>query len=515
MINPRNKILFLKFLSPGMGIVVRQSVKSVLVTLAGSVLGVLVTILSMRYFLRSEFGFTKNLITIALQVSYLGLFGFNATLLIYGQKFPPGHKQRGAFLSICAAAPIVFSLVTCLVWFLFKERFLSFYQAGDAALIRQYFILFPLLTLFSVGVSWFEGYLQSLHKTALQNFAREILARLIYIGLIVCYALDWLSFSRFLWAYVILYVIPLAFLVLTAKRDRGLVFSWKKDAFSSGEIKELLRFSGYHMLTVISSVLILQLDVVLLGPLAKDGLEAVAVYGVAALAVSMLRNPTRVIGLAATPSFSQHYHEGKIKELRNLFLRSAVNMQILGLGMFILVYLNISNIQALAGLVQSGYGQIKGVILILMIGQLADMSTGLNYELIGVTKYYRFNFWIAIALLVMVFALNYFLIRQTGIYGAAWATSIGLVIFNIAKSTFLWRKFRMQPFQRASGLILLAGIISGIISWSLPYLGNVFADVFLRSALMILIFGALLLWWKISPELNELAGNIWYKRKLF
>jgi O-antigen/teichoic acid export membrane protein len=498
-----------------MGIVVRQSVKSVLVTLAGSVLGALVTILSMRYFLRAEFGFTKNLITIAIQISYLGLFGFNATLLIYGQKFPPGHKLRGSFLSICALAPVVFSLMICLLWFLFKERFLSFYKAGDAALIRKYFILFPVLSLLSVGVSWFEGYLQSLHKTALQNFAREILARLIYIGLILCYALNWLSFGGFLWTYVILYLIPLAFLVLIAKRNKGLVFNWERGAFSSAEIREFLRFSGYHMLTVISSVLILQLDVVLLGPLAKDGLEAVAIYGVAALAVSMLRNPTRVIGIAATPSFSQHYQEGKIKELRTLFLRSSVNMQILGFAMFILAYLNINSIQVLAGLVQSGYSQIKGIILILMIGQLADMITGLNYELIGVTKYYRFNFWIAIALLIIVFILNYFLIRHIGIYGAAWATSIGLVMFNIAKSIFLWRKFRMQPFQKSFWLILLAAGLSWLVAWSLPYLANVWVDLVLRSALMILVFGALLLWWKISPELNELTRNVWYKKKLF
>ncbi|HTN37125.1 MAG TPA: polysaccharide biosynthesis C-terminal domain-containing protein, partial [Arachidicoccus sp.] len=227
------------------------------------------------------------------------------------------------------------------------------------------------------------------------------------------------------------------------------------------------------------------------------------------------RNPTRVIGLAATPSFSQHYHEGKIKELKHLFARSAINMQILGVGMFVLAYLNINNIQEVAGFIQTGYGEIKGLILILMIGQLTDMVTGLNYELIGVTKYYRFNFWIALALLGIVFLLNYLLIRHMGIYGAAWATTIGLVIFNIAKTLFLWKKLRMQPFYKGSLLILIAGAVSGLIAWTVPSLGNAFTDLTIRSGLMVLIFGALLLWWKISPELNELVGNIWYKKKLF
>lgn len=498
-----------------MGIVIRQSVKSVLVTFAGIILGALVTVLSMRFFLRSDFGFTKNLITIALQVSYLGLFGFNATLLIYGQKFPPGHRLRGAFLCICVLFPLVISLLVILAYFLFKERWLAFYNPDDAAMIRKYFVLFPLLTFLSVVISWLESYLQSLHKTALQNFAREILARFIYIGLIVMYALSWISFQQFLWLYVMLYLVPIAFLLLIAKKNKGFIFRWEKGAFSTKEIKEFIRFSGYHMLTVISSVLILQLDVVLLGPLDRNGLEAVAVYGVAALAVSILRNPTRVIGLAATPSFSQYYHDGKIKELRHLFSRSAINMQILGVGMFVLAYLNINNIQQFVGFIQTGYSEIKGIILILMIGQLADMITGLNYELIGVTKYYRFNFWIALALLLIVIALNYFLIRYMGIYGAAWATTIGLVIFNIAKALFLWKKLKMQPFYKGSLFIFVAGAVSGLIAWSFPFFGNAFVDLVIRSTLMLLSFGVLLLWWKISPELNELVRNLRNRKKLF
>src|SRR5690606_38427532 len=112
--------------------------------------------------------------------------------------------------------------------------------------------------------------------------------------------------------------------------------------------------------------------------LSADGLEAIAVYAIATLVISSLRNPTRVIGVAATPSLSQHYLEGKIRELRELFNRSAWNMQIIGWGMFILVYLNIENMVAIIGLIKPGYGAVHGLILILMIGQLADMITGLN-----------------------------------------------------------------------------------------------------------------------------------------
>src|SRR5690606_35503527 len=136
---------------------------------------------------------------------------------------------------------------------------------------------------------------------------------------------------------------------------------------------------GYHMLTVISTVLIQMLYAILLGPPSINGLEGIAVYSIAAFAISSLRKPTRVVGLAATPSFSQHYLEGKIRQLRDLFNRSALNMQLIGWGMFILVYQNIENIVTIIELVKPGYDAIHGLILILMLGQLADMITGLNY----------------------------------------------------------------------------------------------------------------------------------------
>jgi len=499
-----------------MGIVVRQSIKSVIITLVGAVLGAAVLVLSVKFFPKIELGFRDSLIKIALQVSYIGLFGFNFTLLIFGQKYPPGHNARGTFLTITAIAPLLLTLLVSACYFFFKNDLSAIYKnPEDAKMMEQYLILFPMLTLISAAMAWLEGYLQSLHKTALQNFAREILARLVYITLIVLFGFQVISFETFIWLYVITYIIPFLYLLIIAIHTPGLKFEYKANTFSIKEVKEIFRFSGYHMLTVVSSVLILQIDAVLLAPLGTDGFEAVAVYSVATLAIAMLRNPTRVIGIAATPAFTKSYNEGDLKMLKNLFTRSAINMQVIGLGMFVLVFLNLDNIVAIMALIKPGYSQIKLLILILMIGQLADMVTGLNYELIGVTKYYRFNFWIAIVLLVVVILLNFILIKDLGIYGAAWATTIGLVIFNIAKTVFLWRKLKMQPFSTASFKILLAGMVAGVLAWILPFVLNVYIDAMVRSAIFCAVLWITLYKFKVSQELNEVTDNMITKKRFY
>lgn len=496
-----------------MGIVIRQSIKSVIVTLGGVMLGGLIAVLSARFFPKHELGFRENLIKVSIWVSYLALFGFNYTVLIFGQKYPPGHEKRSSFLTLTLVVPLFISVLVSACFFIAEPFVNRIYNAGDAAMMHRYIWLFPVLTLLTSMIAWMEGYLQSLHKTALQNLAREVIARVIYIGLVVLYAVNMIDFQVFIWLYVLLYIIPFFFLLYIAMRNPGFQFGYTTGIFTRTEIKEIFRFSGYHMLTAASTVLILQMDVFLLGPL--GGLEQVAVYSIAALAIAMLRSPTRVIGIAATPAFTQSYNEGDMDGLRKLFSRSAINMQIIGVGMFALVYVNINNIAEIMSVIKGGYSQIKPLIMILMMGQLFDMVTGLNYELIGVSKYFRFNFWIAIVLLVLVFTLNYFLIKEIGIYGAAWATTIGLLIFNVAKSGFLWKKMGMQPFSKGTLSILLSGAIAGGLAWIIPYLGNAFADGICRSILFSAVMWFLLYRSKVSPELNDVTDNLIHKRRFY
>lgn len=513
----QNSTFGLSLLNPVayMGIVVRQSVKSVIVTLGGVLMGALVVILSTRFFPKAEYGFTQNLIKIALQISYLGIFGFNYTLLIYGQRYPPGHPARGTFLTITALCPLVISLLITLFYFMFQSRIVGLYQADDARMMRQYFVLFPILTFFSVLISWLEGYLQSLHKTALQHFARELLARVVYVALIILFAMGWIQFKTFIWLYVITYLIPLLFLLIVAMRSKGFHFEWNSQLFAGKDIREIFRFSGYHMLTVVSTVLLLQMDAFLLAPLAKDGFEAVAVYSVAGVAVSILRNPTRIIGLTVIPTFTKTYMEGNVRELSRLFKRSAINMQIIGVGMFLLICLNANNIDVVMGMINGGYEQVKWLMLILMLGQLCDMLSGLNFELIGVTKYYRFNFWIAIALLLVVFVLGFWWIRHWGVYGAAWATTIGLVIFNLAKILFLNKKLHMQPFYKETAMVLGSGVLLAVLIGLMPGLSQVFLDITLRTLLFCGIWWWILYRLKVSVDLNDITRNLLDKKRFY
>lgn len=397
----------------------------------------------------------------------------------------------------------------------FREQLLAVFKSEDRPLIRQYYPLFPVFMIITVVMMWLEGYLQALNKSALQNFIREILLRLINIALVLLFAADIIGFSLFINLYVLLYIIPLIALIYLARKNEGFRFGGALSLLSPTEKKEIYRFSSYHMLGVVSIVLVFQMDALLIPPFSQNGLEDVAVYSIAVFGVALMRNPARVIGIAATPSFTQTYNEGRIRDLSRLYFRSSVNMQIIALVMFLLIALNLDNGMRILAVIKPGYELVKPLVLILMIGQIIEMGAGPNFELIGVTRYYRFNFWIALGLLGVIIALNIVLIKAIGLTGAAWATTIGLVLFNIVKALFLWKKLKIQPLGKSTAVIAGIGLVVGLVVWLLPTIPNVYWDIVLRTVVTGLLLWIMLYKSGVSPELNELTRNILFKRRLF
>ena len=143
------------------------------------------------------------------------------------------------------------------------------------------------------------------------------------------------------------------------------------------------------------------------------------------------------------------------------------------------------------------------------------MATGLNNEMISVSKHYKFNFYISLILVGMIFLFNRILIPVYGVYGAAFGTTLALVIFNISKLIFLWKKMRLQPFTKSSVWVLAAGVVTGIFSYLVPFIINPIIDVIIRSTMIVVIFGFLLVISKPSEDLNNFLDSVKKNKRLF
>jgi O-antigen/teichoic acid export membrane protein len=108
--------------------------------------------------------------------------------------------------------------------------------------------------------------------------------------------------------------------------------------------------------------------------------------------------------------------------------------------------------------------------------------------------------------------LNILLIPLYGIAGAAAATGLSVITYNIVKLVYVWIKFRMQPFTLRSLGMLLNGCIVLLLSFLIPEFSNIFVDIIIRSGLMTAAYVLLIWLLDLSPEFKNAARE--FIRKL-
>lgn len=498
-----------------MGIVFRQSVKTTVITFTGAVLGALILYFSNYIFKddQQKFGFTRTLTNVGAIFQFVILGGTSPLILTYAQRYGDDIRKK-VLITACALIPI-FSIVLFLIPYAFyRMQITGLYKPDDQPYVAQYYYLIPVLIFIWAYMTLFESYLASQHKVAAATFMKEIVLRLCNIAILILFFLRIISFAWLVVLSVFIYVVPTLILLFVSSRTRGFGFSFKFNAFNREDYKGLAHFAWYHLLTGVPTLIMGFSDSLMLAVLDKKGMAAVPVYTNAIFITALMTIPYRAMSGAAFPTLNQAYIDKDDAKMNDLFHRSGINILIVAVAMFLIIGGNLPNAVAIlpAG---KGYEAIRPLVLILMIGRLIDMGTGLNNELISISKLYKFNFRVSVVLVIIMLSLNWLWIPKYSFYGAAWASTIALAIFNIAKVIFLWVKMRLHPFTNKSWLVLLAGGITAIVAFGLPHFFNVWIDVFVRTALVIIIYTVLLIFFKPSADLSAYLHSIRQNKRLF
>lgn len=495
-----------------MGIVFRQSVKSSIVIFAGALLGALIIYLQQLYFPKQEFGFIRNFTNQAVVMSQVTMLGMNIVMAIYIHKYPAGDARKPVLITLSLIIPIVITGFLSLFYFLLKPQIIHFFKPVDQPFIDRFYLWLPLFTLLWSVLLLLEHYLNSQLKIALSVMMREVVLRLFNIAMIILYVASYFSYTQFVIGSVLIYLVPIIFLWVICKKTEGFGLSFQWNLISKKEYKDIIHFAWYHTLMGISLNLLGYLDALMLAPLDKSGMSSVAEYSIAVFIITIMQIPYRSMATATLPDLTKSYEANDMIKVNEYFKRAAINVLIVALGMWLLIVMNMHNAVLI---LHKGYDSVTNLVIILSIGKLVDMATGLNNEMISVSKHYKFNFYISLILVGMIFLFNRILIPVYGVYGAAFGTTLALVIFNISKLIFLWKKMRLQPFTKSSVWVLAAGVVTGIFSYLVPFIINPIIDVIIRSTMIVVIFGFLLVISKPSEDLNNFLDSVKKNKRLF
>jgi O-antigen/teichoic acid export membrane protein len=228
------------------------------------------------------------------------------------------------------------------------------------------------------------------------------------------------------------------------------------------------------------------------------GLEYTGIYSTVFFFGIFVSIPAKSVKRIAIVVLSDAWKENNLSVIKEVYSKSCLNQFLLAVYLFLGIWVNIDFVFEI---IPPEYAAGKYVILFIGIGQLFDMLTGVNTEIISTSKYFRYNTFFITFLITLVIILNYIFIPIYGINGAAAASALAVILINIMRYAFLYIKLDHQPFDIRIGKIVALGLICfGAISM-VPIFDNVFINILLRGTMLTLLYWIPALYFRISEDI--------------
>ena len=161
------------------------------------------------------------------------------------------------------------------------------------------------------------------------------------------------------------------------------------------------------------------------------------------------------------------------------------------------------NIQDMLSFLPQQYADAKNVTIIASIGAFINISTGLNNAVLFNSNKYIYGTYLLLLLLVLAVINNLIFIPLWGIEGAAFASALSSVIYNIIKFIIIKIKFKMQPYDLSALKILLIISVTYFIGCLIPSFEFTVLSMVFRSVIVSFLYVSLVYLFRIVPEFDH------------
>lgn len=478
-----------------MGVIQRQTIKGTLYSYLGVGLGfVNLVILSPKIFSADQIGVIQVLVAMAVILAQFASLGFNNVTVKMFPYFRDKDKKHNGYLGLGFIISLLgFAIFSILI--LLGKPLMIQQNADKSALLTDYVDWIIPLVFLLLYYNLLDTYARVMYKAALGSFLREVLIRIVNLGLIVAVYLGCFDFRTYVILYILSYSITIiilgVYLIWTGqvsfKMDFSLLRKFKR---------EMLTVALFGLIAGLSGVAKLSFDKLMINRFMD--LSAAGVYSIAFYFGTLILIPQRAMSKISSTVISEAWKVNDRNLISRTYYQSSINQFVVGVFVFLLVWLNVDS---MLSYLPEIYSQGKYVILIIAIANMVEVIAGVNIQIIITSEYYRYQSYFMILLLVCIVVSNMLLIPVLGINGAAIATLISSLIYTSSRIIFLYRKYDCQPFRfnHIKVLLILAIMIAlGLIA---PHFSNWIIDIFVRSLAISLIYLALSLALKTSDEL--------------
>ena len=485
-----------------MGIVRNQTLRGTAWSYLGALLGfVNIILLSPKVFSTGEIGVVQLLMSLATMLAQFSSLGFTNVINRLFPWFRDSREKHHGFLGL--------ALIITLAGFILALIFLKFYSPyfervnmERSPLIAEYSYYLPALLLITLLFNLLDNYNKVLYDAVLGTFLKEFLFRVFNFGLISLFWFGIIDFSGYLFGYVVSQGVPLI-IIFVSLLARGEISLRLKPGFISHSLRrEIFFLSLFGILTGFSSIILTTLDKVFINRYLGE--NEVGIYAIATYFAVMIALPGRSVAKISIPFLAESWKNDDLDTIYDLYKRSSINQYAIGLLIFTGLVVNLDNIFRL---LPEAYGNSGGVIIMVGLGYLISIIAGINGIILSTSTLYRYQTWLMFILVALFVGTSMIFIPLFGINGAALATMISNIIYNMLGVVVAGRRFGIWPFSTGHLKMTLMAAAAALAGFIMPQMSLV-ADILLRSLLVTVVYTAGLYFWRLSDDLNNLIDMV-------
>ena len=463
-----------------------------------------------KAFTTSEIGLLRLLVAYATIFSKFASLGIPRVTTMMFTYFRNKEKKHNGFLFIALVTSLSGLLLSVVILLLSKELITGRGEEKSILFADYFYYIIPLL-ISSLLFVILDNYYKVLYNSVQGTFLKEFMQRLIILAGAIALLLGFLQFQSFLQIFLIAFFVPPFILIILLIREKQLFI--KPDfTILNGELKKKMFNVGlFGILTSFSGILVLNIDSIMINSYLDLG--STGIYAITFYFGTIILIPSRSLLKISSVIIADSWKTNDVDTVNKIYFKSCLNQLIIGGLLFIGIWSNIDNIfneHLLGSKFESG----RYVIFFISLASLIQMAGGTSNMILFTSGKYKIHTYFMAVLIILLIISNMIFIPLYGITGAAIASSIAFLVFNILKYLYLKSVFGFKPYNYKTAIVILVILISFGVDYLIPQFSNFIVDIIIRSAIIAISFSFLIIIFNVSEEVNTNFRNILIKTRI-
>jgi O-antigen/teichoic acid export membrane protein len=477
-----------------MGIVIKQSGWNLVITGLGFLLGAFnVLILAQVYLTDEYYGLWNYILSSAFLFFPLMSFGIHNTIVKYYSSYTT-KEQRDAFLTQMLLWPL-FVIIPLIAFIYVAQEPLAAYISGRNTITGTYLWCIPSVAIFQAYFEIFYAWVKVHMKTIAGNFFKEVFYRAAATVALLLLAMEVINQSQFIYSLILIYGLR-AFLMM------GIALKIYFPKFHLSKLPHRGKIFNYCMYMIIAgsiSTALIDLDKFMLNQYVA--MDKIGYYGIAVFIASVIAVPARGMAQITHPLTAGLFNSNAMKEVEELYKRSSLNLSII--SGFLLVII-ICNLNEFYQMMPPETRIAVPVVFLIALTKFSENILGSNNAILYNSDLFKVTLWMGIVLTMVAIVLNWLLIPEFGIQGAAIATCTAYLCYAFAKAYYVFLKLNIHPWTSKTwqALFLIAGITGVFYFWDFSW--HPVVNIAVKSTLISLIYLFSVYKMKLSTEINHI-----------